>query len=335
MPVLARRWIDRDVAELAGSQHGVVTAAQLVDLGLGERAVRARSEAGKLHRVRRGVYAVGHPLLTPKSRMMSAVLACGAGAFISHRSAGALWGIGPAGHTAIDVSSPRRSGRGHDGIAVHRASEDDAGDLVEVDGIPCASVARTLLGLASVVGRPAFERAVGRAETLGLLDRREVEAVVAGSGGRPGVRLIRSLLSELRPEPAFTRSELERRFLALCRRRRLPRPAANLWVALADGGMEVDFLWAAPRLVAELDGHRAHGTRRAFERDRRRDQLLAAAGYRVVRFTWRQVVERPHEVTETLRSLLDPGDHPAASPAVEEGDRPCGPCSALGLSHGV
>src|SRR5918995_5102756 len=138
------------LAQLAERQHGVVALPQLRELGLAPSAVRSRVTRGRLHRVHRGVYSVGHPVLSVRGRWMAAVLACGPGAALSHRSAAALWGIRPSARTAIDVTVPRHlRGRAH--IDVHHANTVAAGDLTTVDRIPCTTVARTLLDLAAVV----------------------------------------------------------------------------------------------------------------------------------------------------------------------------------------
>ena len=102
------------------------------------------------------------------------------------------------------------------------------------------------------------------------------------------------------PYPEFTRSEGERRLKALCRAAQLPAPRMNARVA----GWEVDAYWPAHKLIVEIDGWRYHGTRAAFERDRRRDAALMAAGYRVVRITWRRLTKGPHSVTAQLGALL-------------------------------
>jgi hypothetical protein len=294
---------DLEIAGLAARQHGVVGLAQLCKIGLGEDAVWSRCSAGRLHRVHQGVYAVGHPLLTRKGRLMAAVLACGEAAFISHRSAADLWGIAPTERRVIDVASPTRAGRRHHMLSVHRLWEPADEDVTSVDGIPCSSVARTLLDLAGVVNQSRLERAVERTEVLRLFDLREVDELLARAGARPGTRRLRNALGPIRHDE-ISRSDLERRFLALARRHSLPLPASNAWVSVPGGGFEVDFLWDRERLVVETDGHRFHSTRTAFESDRRRDQLLVAAGYDVVRFTWRQVTDAPAEVATTLRALL-------------------------------
>jgi hypothetical protein len=298
-----RAWLDRRIALRATRQHGVVALRQLVALGLGPSAVYQRVASGRLHRVQPGVYAVGHAALAPLGRIMAAVLACGPGAVASHRTAAALHGLRPSSRTPIDVMAPNRRGRAVAGIDAHRATTLRPADVEIVDGIPCTSVARTLLDLAAVVNRRQLERAGERAEVLRVLDLGAIEELIARCNGHPGVGALRAVLAAHAPA-VLTRSELEVLFLALCRRAGVPAPAVNAWVALPGDGFEVDFLWRSRRLAVETDGRETHLTRHAFERDRRRDQRLVLAGWRVVRFTWRQVVEQPATVEATLRALL-------------------------------
>jgi predicted transcriptional regulator of viral defense system len=293
------------IAELAEAQHAVVALSQLVSLGLGARAVSHRVQRGMLHRVHRGVYAAGHPLLTREGRWMAAILACGPHAVLSHRSAASLWGLRTNARTAIDVTVPSRAGRTRDGIDVHRGRGIDADDVAGVEGIPTTSVACTLLDLAEVVNARALERAIDQAEVRRLLDMRAVDDVLARAGGRRGAAALRGVLTELRLGTTLTRSELEERLLAICRAAGLPRPDVNAWIPYpGGGGAEADFLWREQQLVVEVDGRDVHTTRRAFEDDRRRDQRLVLAGWRVVRFTWRQVLFEPAYVAATLRGLL-------------------------------
>jgi Transcriptional regulator, AbiEi antitoxin/REase_MTES_1575 len=298
------------LARLAERQHGVVSVTQLRELDLSPSAIRDRAAAGRLHRLHRGVYAVGHPLLSSHGRWMAAVLACGPGAVLSHRSAAALWGIRPTARSGIDVTAPARAGRRRAGIDVHDAATLAASDVTRVDAIPCTTVPRTLLDLAAVLDRRALERAYDQAEVLRVLDSAAVEDLLARSPRRHGVAALRAVVQAAAPL-ALTRSELEERFLSICAAAGIPRPRVNAWVPLVGGGVEVDFFWPAHRLIVETDGHRVHGTRHAFERDRRRDRRLLLAGWRVARFTWRQLVRDPDEVVATIRTLL-------TSPAVRE-----------------
>ncbi|HZA89075.1 MAG TPA: DUF559 domain-containing protein [Solirubrobacterales bacterium] len=157
-----------------------------------------------------------------------------------------------------------------------------------------------------MIDRRALERAYEQAEVLGILNLVAVQDVLARSLGRHGATVLRAIVSDLDAGPSLTRSELEERFLAVCDAAGIPRPRVNAWIPLDGGGVEVDFLWPAQRLAVETDGHRVHGTRQAFERDRRRDRRLLLAGWRVARFTWRQLVRDPEEVAATIRALLAP-----------------------------
>jgi hypothetical protein len=201
------------------------------------------------------------------------------------------------------VVVPHPSAHSRAAIDLHRSPTLMALDVTTHEGIPCTTVARTLLDLADVLDRRGVERAVEQAEVLRLFDAKAVEKVLERAGGRRGIGRLRSVLAEI-GGPALTASELEERFVALCRAGGLPQPAVNAWIPLEDGSAKADFLWRADRLVVETDGHAFHGTRHAFERDRGRDQRLLLAGYRVARFTWRQVVGEPDRVAATIRALL-------------------------------
>lgn len=163
--------------------------------------------------------------------------------------------------------------------------------------------------------RDAVEKAFEEADARRLLDVAAVGAVLASGNGHHGAGVLRSVLAGYE-EPPLTRSELESRFLALCEAAGIPTPAVNARVAVHRRRLEVDFLWRAERLVVETDGPRRHGTRAAFERDRRRDGDLLVAGYRVVRFTWRQVVDDPRYVCATLVALLGGSPAGVSRPAV-------------------
>ncbi len=277
---------------LALSQHGVVSTAQLNAAGLARGAIHHRVQRGRLHRIHRGVYAVGHARLTWHGRLWAALLACGGpgAALISHRSAAALHELLPRPGGPVDVTSLRRSSS-TPAIRVHRG--DTITDAAEVDGLPCTTVSRTLVDLADVLTPHRLERVVHRAEELRVLDTRGL--------AEPGRRsLTRALATLAHDEPAITRSELEERFLSLVAESRLPRPELNVDL----NGIEVDALWRPQRLVAELDGRATHLTARAFERDRARDARLLLHGLRVVRLTWRQVTREPQATARLLRGLL-------------------------------
>lgn len=285
--------LDHAIAALARVQHGVISRAQLASLGLSPAAIKTRVRAGRLHRLHRGVYAVGHTRLSRSGRFMAAVLACGEGAVLSHRSAAALWGLYGEAPVRVDVTRTTTGGRAHSGIAIHRTRRLADHERTTKDGIPVTTVARTLLDLADAV---PVEGAVARADRAELLDLDAVHRAIAGNPGRRGAtRLLEAL-----DAPILTRSELEDAFVALVRKAGIPEPQVNTRVA----GLEVDFHWPDHKLVVEADGHRYHRGVARQERDRQREAILARAGVRTHRFTHRQIVRGPGEVEATLRALL-------------------------------
>jgi predicted transcriptional regulator of viral defense system len=294
---------DAALASLAERQHGAVSLVQLEALGMGASGVRMRTSAGKLHRIHRGVYTVGHSLLTMKGRWMAAVLACGEGAVLSHRSAAELSGLHRFDRQTIDVTTAGRTGRGRKGIDAHSARDLRRSDVTAVSDIPCTTVPRTLLDIAEVVNRRILERAINRAEILRVFDLGALEEVLSRADGRRGVAALRAVLDEY-TDPAITRSELEELVLAMCSQFGIRKPLANQWIALKGGTFMVDFVWQQERFVLEADGRHVHGSRRAFEHDRERDQRLMLAGYRVMRCTWRQVINEPTELAARIAKLL-------------------------------
>jgi hypothetical protein len=235
---------------------------------------------------------------------MAAVLACGPGAVLSHRSAAQLWGLRPHRGTHAEVSVPRAAARQLPGIRVHRRGRLRPGEVTVVDGVPCTSLALTLLDLAAVIDRRGVERACDQAEVLELFDLRAVRDVLGRRAGQRGAGVLRAVLAEHAIGTTPTWSALEERFLGVCRRAGLPHPEVNAWLVLDGSAHRVDFLWRAARLVVETDGRRVHRTRAAVERDRARDVALFAAGYATVRCTWRQVTQEPGTIVRAVRARL-------------------------------
>ena len=188
--------------------------------------------------------------------------------------------------------------------SAHAQPSLSAADATTDDGIPCTTVARTLLDLAAEVDERGTERALARAEMLHLFDLRALEGGAARANGHRGAGVLANLVARWN-DHGLTEEGIEERFFSACDAAGLPRPVANQWLVLLDRQVKADFLWAAERLVVETDGRASHSTRAAFEDDRRRDQSLLLAGYRVVRFTWRQVAAEPERVTAAVRALLE------------------------------
>jgi very-short-patch-repair endonuclease/predicted transcriptional regulator of viral defense system len=291
--------VDVLLARHAAALHAVASTAELRALGLSAGGIHRRVRNGRLHPIHRGVFAIGHPRLTREGRWRAAVLACGPDAALSVRAAGALWRVRPSSRARIDVTTPHRGRRGPAGIDLHRVRRLAPEDVTVVDGIPVTTLARTLVDLAEVVDEQGLARAVHEAEVLRIIDVRAVRLAIARANGRRRVGALAAVLDRAEPV-VMTRSELERRMHDLCRAAGLPRPLINEPVE----GFVVDFLWRDARLIVETDGAATHLTRRAFEADRARDVQLTLAGYRVVRFTFRQVRDEPERVAAALRGLL-------------------------------
>jgi very-short-patch-repair endonuclease len=272
-------------------QSGVISREQLLAVGVDSDRIRYALAAGRLHRVHRGVYAVGHPTLTHDGRLWAALLACGPDAVISHRSAARLHGL--ITYTGrIEVTATKRVR--DPSLSVHRSRTLTAADRTTVDGIPTTTVTRTIIDLADV----AFERLVERA--LNEAERQRLHLGPLDAPGRRGAAKLRRARERQREGETVTRSELEERFLELVRAAGLPQPRVNARLH----GYEVDFHWPAERLVVEVDGADVHATRRAVHRDRERDLVLREAGLSVMRLTWRHVTAERGRTAARLAAAL-------------------------------
>lgn len=300
-PERRHRLTDSALAELAASQHGVLTLAQLRERGLSDRATCDRAAGGRLRRIHRGVYALDR--LDRRGRWMAAVLACGKQAVISHRSAGALHGFVSEGPT-VDVTAPRGSRRARAGIAMHGRTLALA-DVTVDDGVSCTAPMRTLLDLAGTIDAGELNRAIARSEELRLFDLLAVEQLLARTRNQPSRAALAAAVATFDAPSAATRSPAEKRFLVAIRRARLPQPSVNVWIPLPEGGgYRPDFLWRERRLIVEIDGRGYHARRAAFEHDRRRDRRLRLLGYETVRYAAREVSRSPAAVVAELTCFL-------------------------------
>jgi hypothetical protein len=299
---------DQRLWKLAAAQHGVVSRKQMRALGMTDDVIDHAIRIGRLHRVFRSVYALGHPRADECSRLMAAVLACGKGTVVSHRSAAALLGFIDKGPVVIDVIAPGSHGRKIDGIRFHRVRAPRLEETGTVAGIPCTSPARTLVDLAGTVGdwtlRSAFERAAHRR----MLDIAAIEASI--DPRRRGMKGLLVLLEKWRHAAPLTKtrgklkSPLEAKVLPLLTRRDIPAPLINAPIEIANGRIEVDFLWREQCFIVEADSRDFHGTAVAFERDRWRDRKLMRAGYSVLRVTHKEAEHEGEAVADTIASRL-------------------------------
>jgi predicted transcriptional regulator of viral defense system len=295
--------------EPAQLPHGVIALHELRELGLSARTVQSRAATGHLYRIHHAVYSlVPRELLKREGLYMAAVLACGPGAVLSHRSAARLHGLRNYDYHRIEVTVPKRSQRTHSGVAVHTSTTLTAADVTVVNAIPTTTVARTLFDLGEAITPRQLERAFDQADIMHALDLNEIHDQLARNPNRPAAAAVKHLLKTHYIGSTPTENEFEDAFLALTRSLNLPDPTPQFYIDPGDGEppIRADFAWPDRKVVVETDGHRTHGTRGAFESDRRRDQRLTAAGWRVIRSTWKQLTNRPHELKPVLLTLLGP-----------------------------
>jgi very-short-patch-repair endonuclease len=285
---------------VAGRQKGLVTRAQLLELGLSRYAIDSRVRSGRLHSLHRGVYSLTHPHRAQGARELAAVLACGPGATLSHCSAAAWWRLLKPRPGPCDIIVPGRVVSSRQGIRVHCVTSLHLRDIRTHRGVRVTAPAGTLLDIASAVSLHELEQALAEATARSLLRPAELRELLDRSGQRRGLASLRALLDPSSDATKLTRSEAERRMLTLIRRAALPTPDVNVKV----GDHEVDFVWRDQGVVVEVDGFRYHSSRAAFERDRLRDADLAARGLRVIRVTWRQLVDTPEAVVARIAAAL-------------------------------
>jgi hypothetical protein len=207
----------------------------------------------------------------------------------------------------VDVTVPVERGRKIDGVRCRRCRYPQPEEIEVRRGVTCTTVARTLVDLAAVVGLPTLRKTVGRAAILRQLDLDLVDLSIHNAKGRRGLRMLELALVPYRAKDGrvpHVRSDFETLVLPQLLELGLPRPDCNAWMHIDGERLQVDFLWERARVIVETDGRETHETPTAFQSDRRRDQFLAAAGYRVLRVTWSQIEDERAAVLERLCSAL-------------------------------
>jgi very-short-patch-repair endonuclease len=286
------------LADLAERQYGVVSYRQLRGLGLSNGHIHRASKASRLRRVHRGVYAVGHRRLSGHGCCLAAVLACGDGAVLSHRSAAWLWGFIPICPREPEVTA---AGRGHrrPKLRVHRVAALAGRDCGTLQGIPVTAAPRTLLDLAEVATARELSRAVDRAKRRGQLDLDALDAILDRRNRTVGAKRLRKALALYR-KPVFDRARSELLFLEAIENEGLRPPVLNTWVEK----WEIDAYWEEERFAVEVDGWETHGSRQAFEDDRLRQEEMKLAGIDSIRISARRIEKEPRQVAKRIRILL-------------------------------
>ncbi|MBF6620627.1 MAG: DUF559 domain-containing protein [Patulibacter sp.] len=306
-----RAHADHVIADLAGRQHGVVSRAQLLAAGLSAEMIRHRRTRGRLHDLTPsmpGVYLVGSAAEPPLARERAALLSCRGRVVLSHVSAGVLWGMCDRRPTLVDVTAVGLRAPRRNGIRGHRTADLDPGSWRWHRRVPVTSPARTVIDLAASTSSDELEAIVDRGRIAGLLRNGDLRRELAGAGGRRGVAAVRELLDG-EQTPGFSRSEAERLALRMISSAQLPPPSGR---NARTNGRELDLTWTRQRVVLEVDGRAFHSTPQRFEDDRAKDGALHAAGYRVLRVTWRMLTKQPSVVVARLAAVLALGDRELA-----------------------
>ncbi len=295
---------DFRVADYAAKREGVMAIAELRECGLTDRAIRVRVRNGWLHRLHRGVYAVGHAGVSLRGRFRAAVLACGRGTALAFFAAAGDWEFIPWEERPIEVIVTRGGARRIDGVRVHRSRSLTRRDVRWRDGIPVTSPARTLLDLATVLPERALRRAARQAQALKLVTIRELREITERCNGHRGAAKLRAVVAD---GPAPTRSPLEDVLLDLLDDAELPRPEINAPLRIGGETIIPDALWRGRRLAIEADSVTWHDHKLTRENDARKQAILEADGWRVLRITHEQAKRHPRQTLARIRSALDDG----------------------------
>jgi very-short-patch-repair endonuclease len=296
------RGLDAAIAVIATRQHGVISWEQLRRIGLTRHEIGDRIRGGRLHRIHRGVYTVGHRNVSREGRYLAAVLASGEGAALSHCSGADLWEMRTSKEKKIDVIAPTHR-RGDKLIRIH-AHALDPSETMTRNGIRVTKPLRTILDLASVVDEKQLERAIRQAVYQRLTTTALLAEAVHKRTGQRGNKALREALINLGEAPGLSRSDLEDEFRRFLRKHRLPMPELNVRMRIRGRRIEADCVWRDAKLIVELDGRDAHNSTPAFESDRERDAALTAAHWRVVRITSRRMRRDGKALASELRAIL-------------------------------
>lgn len=294
---------DWRVAAVAGREAGVLGLDELRECGLDRQAVLVRARNGRLHRLYRGVYAVGHVAVPRNARFLAAVKACGSDAVLSHHSAAALLGLADHDEDRLpDVTIPHSARRHVPGVRIHRTVRLRDHDWLLCEGIPTTTPARTVIDLSAHLSDRALRALLREALGKRRLTLRALLRAIATAGPRPGMRRLRRVIADGIP----TRSELEEAVKDLLEANGFEPPEINVPLQLDGRTVIPDFRWPAERVVVEADGRDWHDNPLVRSADLERQRLLEAHGDTVVRVTWAEVAAAPARTCRRIEAAGAP-----------------------------
>jgi very-short-patch-repair endonuclease len=287
------------VAELASRQFGVVARTQLRELGLGREAINFGIRIGRLHRLYRGVFAVGHRRISIAGWRMASVLTYGDDGVVSHRAAGAHWNLRQS--RAIEVTLPRTA-RPRQGLVLHRLPL-PADEVTVHKGIPVTTVPRTMFDLAADLGRRGVVTLIHEAGHQNLTDPLSLAHLVERYPDRKGVAVVRAALEEYYAGAGITQNDFEEAMFAFLEERGFPRPECNAWVQVGDRWIKPDFVWRKQMVIVETDGG-THRTPYGQRKDNARDRLAQANGWILMRVSWWALHNEADDIDRDLKQAL-------------------------------
>ena len=296
---------DHLIATIGERQHGLLTLRQLTAAGMSRGTLDHRTKAGRLERVGHGVYRIAGTPRSWRHDLFAAVLAVGPSAAVSHRAAARAWGCWNT-DPVPEVVTAYAGVQLPDGAIVHRTRRLDAGDVVDLDGLPVMCPARVAADLGAVCSETTVASLVDTMLRRELLTMEDLQRIVArrSKQGRDGIGVLRRVVTERAPLTGVTESFLEAELLRLCREAGLPEPRTQVpvWV---DGRLRrLDAAYPEVMVAIEVDGWELHSRKPVFDDDRVRQNGLTNLGWAVLRFTWDQIRKRPWEVVADIRRTL-------------------------------
>jgi hypothetical protein len=291
--------------QLAGRQAGYITRRQAIACGMSADAIMRRVKGGHWTRAKAGLYLIPGFDLTWRGQLLAATAALGA--VVSHESAAELHQLPGIKRGVKAVTVRTRTTNRFPNVIVHQSTDLTSGYVVEIEGLPVTDVVRTTTDLAVTLGPRTIGRLIDHVVVNKLAPLDAFMTIVGDLSrrGKPGMKTMHQVL-ELRAGEAFLGdSELELFVLRCLIRWGFPEPAPQYslpWRTPRRG--RVDFAFPELRLIIEVDGRKWHTTMEAFEEDRLRDNLAQLAGWRVIRITYRMLIDRPEDVKRMIGQAL-------------------------------
>jgi very-short-patch-repair endonuclease len=295
---------DRHVAELAATQLGAFTRAQVVELGGTRAHVDHRLATGRWVFKRRNVYVIAGTASSFEQTAMVAVLWAGAGSVISHGCAATLWDFDCGCRQRVELWTPRRLKA--DDIAVHRGTRIDRADRTMLGPIAITTPERTLIDVSARLEDVALSGLLESTIKAGLVAEQRLLSRLGAlqSSGRAGAGRLGRLVAGRGDGPAME-STLEAVVWTILVEAGVRMPMRQHWVNVPGGRYRLDFAWPDVKVAVECDGFDAHGSTRArFGKDRARYSELVASGYRVLPVTWSAARQQPDRVLRWLEDTL-------------------------------